>query len=68
MTLEFMVPTMACASCGQAIAQAIQAIDPIAIVQADAQTKQVTVQTQTDAAAIAQAIQAAGYPVTHSQG
>jgi copper chaperone len=63
MTLQLQVPNMACSACGEKIAKAIQAIDPMATVQADPKTKLVSVETQVTAAAIEQAITDAGYTV-----
>jgi copper chaperone len=55
---------MACSACGETITQAVKAIDPAATVQADPQTKLVTIETQAAETAITQAITAAGYSVT----
>ncbi len=63
MTIQLNVPSMACSACGATITQAIQAIDPAAIVQTDPKTKRVTVDTQVAEPTIKQAIIAAGYPV-----
>jgi copper chaperone len=63
MSLQLTVPNMACAACGDTIAKAIQAIDPIATVEADPKTKRVNVETQASEAAIRQAITVAGYTV-----
>ncbi|NWF60336.1 MAG: heavy-metal-associated domain-containing protein [Fischerella sp.] len=63
MTLQLKVPNMACSACGEAIAKAIQAIDPTATVQADPQTKLVSIETQASQAAVQEAITTAGYSV-----
>ncbi|WP_404785383.1 heavy-metal-associated domain-containing protein [Altericista sp. CCNU0014] len=63
MTLQLTVPNMACSACGDAIAKAIEAIDPTATVRTDPNTKQVDVETQATEAAIKQAIVNAGYTV-----
>jgi copper chaperone len=63
MTLQLKVPDMACTACRDTITQAIQSIDPAATVQADPKTKLVVVNTQAAAAAVKQAISAAGYSV-----
>jgi copper chaperone len=63
MALELTVPDMACSACGDSITQAIQAIDPQAIVHPDPKTKLVNIETQADVAAIKQAITTAGYTV-----
>lgn len=63
MSIQLTVPTMACSACGTTITQAIQAIDPAAIVQTDPKTKRVTVDTQIAETTIKQAIIDAGYTV-----
>ena len=63
MSIQLIVPTMACSACGTTITQAIQAIDPAAIVQTDPKTKRVTVDTQITETTIKQAIIDAGYTV-----
>jgi copper chaperone len=63
MALQLTVPNMACSACGDTITQAIQAIDPVATVQADPKTKQVKIETQASETAVKQAISAAGYTV-----
>lgn len=63
MTFELTVPNMACSACSTTITKAIQAIDPIAAVQADTKTKRVNVETQVSEATIKQAITDAGYTV-----
>jgi copper chaperone len=55
---------MACSACATTIANAVAAIDPTAKVDADPQTKQVTIETQQSEATVTQAIVAAGYTVT----
>ncbi|MEM9274910.1 MAG: heavy-metal-associated domain-containing protein [Cyanobacteria bacterium P01_F01_bin.143] len=64
MTVQFKVPDMACGACVQAITEAVIALDSDAIVTADAQTKQVTVETQASESSIRNAIAAAGYNPT----
>lgn len=63
MTLQLIVPNMACSACSDTITKAIRAIDPAATVQADTKTKQVNIETQTAETAIKQAITDAGYTV-----
>lgn len=63
MPLQLKVPNMACSACSDAIAKAIQAIDPAATVQADTKTKLVEVHTQASVPAVTQAITDAGYTV-----
>lgn len=61
MAIEFKIPDMACAACGETITQAVIAIDPKASVKANLENKQVTVNTQASKSAIKQAISDAGY-------
>lgn len=63
MTLQLKVPNMACSACGATITEAIKAIDPNAIVQADPKTKLVNVDSQVSEVEIKQAITTAGYSV-----
>ncbi len=63
MKLELKVPNMACSACGDTIIAAIKAIDPLAVVQADAKTKLVSIETQVSETAIKEAITTAGYSV-----
>lgn len=63
MTLQFTVSDMACSACVETITQAVTAIDPAAKVEADAKTKQVSVETQKPEIEVRQAIAAAGYTV-----
>ncbi|NJR64463.1 MAG: heavy-metal-associated domain-containing protein [Leptolyngbyaceae cyanobacterium CRU_2_3] len=64
MTLQLTIPSMACSACADTIAKAVTALDPVAKVQANPKTKQVSVETQVSEGAIKQAIAAAGYPVS----
>jgi copper chaperone len=63
MTLQFTVPSMACAKCADKITQAVTALDPTATIVADPKTKLVNIQTQQPAETIRTAITAAGYTV-----
>ena len=62
--LELKVPDMACGACGEAITQAVLAIDPKATIKADLETKQVVVRTQASESSVREAISAAGYSPT----
>lgn len=64
MTLELKVPDMACDACAKNITQAVLALDSQAIVQADSQTKQVTVETSLSESSVRAAIANAGYNPT----
>lgn len=63
MTLQLTVPNMACSACANNITNAVKAVDANANVQADPQTKLVSVDTQASEIAIKDALAAAGYPV-----
>jgi copper chaperone len=63
MTIELTVPDMACSACSATITKAVTALDSAAKVSADPKTKQVSIDTQADAAAVRAAITAAGYTV-----
>ncbi|MBI1241815.1 heavy-metal-associated domain-containing protein [Umezakia ovalisporum] len=63
MTLQLTVPNMACSACANNITNAVKTVDANAIVQADPQTKFVSVETQASETAIKDALAAAGYPV-----
>jgi copper chaperone len=59
--LEFKIPAMSCGHCVKAVTEAVQAIDPKALVQADLASKQVRVQTQAERSAVSAALSGAGY-------
>jgi copper chaperone len=63
MTLQLKVSNMACSACGETITEAIKAIDPLAVVETDAKTKLVSIETQVSETAIREAITTAGYSV-----
>ena len=63
-SLQLTVPSMACAACAETITKAVQTIDPGATVQANPNTKQVTIETQAPEQSVTQAITAAGYPIS----
>ncbi|MDX2273183.1 MAG: heavy-metal-associated domain-containing protein [Cyanobacteriota bacterium] len=62
MALQFHVPKLACGACVATVTQAIQKLDPQAVVQADPKTKQVIVTSQQPEGQIRQTLAAAGYP------
>jgi copper chaperone len=64
MTLELKVPNMACSACAEKITNAVKAIDPGAIVQADPKTKLVHLDIQAPEAAVREAITTAGYTIS----
>jgi copper chaperone len=61
MTIELTVPDMACGACVTAITEAIQHLDAQAQIQADLQTKQLTIASTASESALKEAIAAAGY-------
>ncbi|EIK96571.1 heavy-metal-associated protein [Pseudomonas sp. M47T1] len=60
---EFNVQGMTCGHCVRAVTQAVQALDPAAVVEVDLASATVRVQSQQPAAAIADAIKEEGYSV-----
>lgn len=62
MTLQLIVPKLACSACVNTITKAVKTVDPNAKVQAEPKTKLVVVETQANGTAIQDAITAAGYP------
>ena len=62
MTLKLTVPNMACSACANNITNAVKAVDANATIEADPQTKFVSVETQASEASIKNALAAAGYP------
>ena len=65
MTLQLMVPNMACSACSDTITKAVKALDPTATVQADPKTKRVDIETQASEGAIRDAIATAGYTISN---
>lgn len=64
---QFTVPEMHCDGCIAAVTKAIQAVDRQAQVVAELATHRVAVQSAASAAALAAAIDAAGFTVTAAQ-
>ena len=62
--MKFNVPDMTCGHCVATITKAVKAVDPAAEVKADLGTKTVTVESGLPAAALAKALDEAGYPNT----
>ena len=62
--MKFKVPDMSCDHCVASITRAVKAIDPAAEVTADVAGKTVTVASAVSAAAVAKALNDAGYPST----
>lgn len=63
MNRTFQVEGMSCGHCANAVTQAVKAVDPQAAVKVDLASGKVEVDSQQDAAAIAQAIEEEGYKV-----
>ncbi|HEX8263708.1 MAG TPA: heavy-metal-associated domain-containing protein [Allosphingosinicella sp.] len=61
--VEITVPGMSCGPCGRAVTSAVQGVDPGARVEIDLETKLVAIESGADVAAIAGAIEDAGYKV-----
>ena len=62
--MKFNVPDMTCGHCVATITRAVKAVDPAAEVKADLAGKTVTVESAVPAAAVAKAMDQAGYPNT----
>ena len=60
--LEFNVPKMSCGSCARAVTNAVQSVDPAAVVEVDLGAKRVAVQSELGPERIEAAIEEAGYP------
>lgn len=55
------VPKMNCGGCVASVEKAVKGVDANAVVKADLAAKTVTVETNTEAARISEAVKAAGY-------
>ena len=62
--MKFNVPDMTCGHCVATITKAVKAVDPAAEVKPDLAGKTVMVETAVPAAAVAKAMEQAGYPNT----
>lgn len=62
--VEIQVEKMTCGGCAARVTRAVQAVDDEADVKVDLQRKTVLVESDIDAASLAQAITAAGYPAS----
>jgi len=63
MQIKLTVPDMACSSCVRSISRAVHSLDSSADIQADPDTKRVTIETKRAPVEIEQAIVAAGYTI-----
>ncbi|BAY89715.1 MULTISPECIES: heavy-metal-associated domain-containing protein [unclassified Tolypothrix] len=64
MTLQLTIPNMACSACANNITNALKVVDANANIQADPQTKLVTIDTQASETVIKEVLAAAGYPAS----
>lgn len=62
---EFHVTGMTCGHCEAAVTRAVHGVDPDARVSVDRSAERVTVESAADPAAMARAIEAEGYGVSH---
>ncbi len=62
--MKFHVPDMSCGHCVAAIQASLAAADGTAVIATDLATREVSVTTMLDAAAVAVILQTAGYPAT----
>lgn len=60
--LKLIVPDMTCSHCTSAVTTAIKSVDAGATVEIDLEKQQVTIENTAEVAALATAIEAAGYP------
>lgn len=60
--IELQLPDMSCGHCVRAVTEALQALDPQALVQAEVAARRVSVQTSAAAEAVRAALTEAGYP------
>jgi copper chaperone len=63
MNIQLKIPNMTCSACGETIAKAVIAIDPLATVQSDPQTRQINIETQASKVMVKSVIRAVGYQV-----
>ncbi len=61
--MNLTVPNMSCSVCASKIVNAVKTVDAEAMVEADPQTKLVSVESKASETAIKDALAAAGYPV-----
>ena len=61
--VELTVNGMRCGPCARAVTEAVRSIDPVANVQIDLDSKQVSIDSNADLGSIQSAIEDAGYQV-----
>lgn len=62
MTLDLVIPKLACSACVETVTRTVHDLDPAAEVEADPKTKQVRITTNASTEAIYTALSGAGYP------
>ena len=62
--MEFKVEDMSCGHCASVITKTVKALDAKATVDIDLSQKMVKIESTEDRAALAQALEEAGYPTT----
>jgi copper chaperone len=62
-SIDLKIPDMACSACADTITKAVKALDADAQVQADLDSKNVSITTNAKSEAVKQAITAAGYTI-----
>jgi copper chaperone len=67
-TIVLEVEGMSCQGCANAVRKTVQRLDALAEVVVDLAAKRVTAATSADGAAVAAALNAAGYPASAAQG
>jgi copper chaperone len=60
--MKFILPDMSCGHCVSTVTKTVKSLDPSAAVTADLASKAVTVETTAPRAAVARALEEAGYP------
>lgn len=65
---SYQLPNMTCGHCLRSVTSAVQALDPLAEVQADLPAHRVQIDTTAAAEAVVAALSAAGYPPADPDG
>jgi copper chaperone len=64
--IRLQIPDMHCGACIRRVTRAIQGVDSAAQIEANAESREATVQSSADPAALMAALAEAGYPATPS--
>jgi copper chaperone len=59
---SFQIPDMSCGHCASRIGQALKALDPACRIEFELRERRIQVQSEQPREALAEALQAAGYP------